>query len=797
MFKKYLILALAFAAALSMVLPLRAYASPGAPSGTDPYELIVDTIPGGGPVTLDPASCYDTASAELIFNIYETLIFFDGERYDVFRARLAEQAWIVSPGATVEGVTITAPSYTNYSIVFKVRSGIKFQTYCRQGDLTPYPSWSEYTLTAEDVEYSFERWMVHDYIGGPQWMIYEPLLDCYAADTEHAADFGKKIDDAVQRQGDYVWINIANPGLVAKTPSSTFVIPMFNPDGSMRGTFWDDVAVKPLGYPLRILLQVLSQSWASIISKQWIINYVIPNGPDMNPDVPDTQVDWDGNWGDYTGWVDYCGWEYSPIDKIPQGAAHPGVACGTGPYILDRYDPTTEWSVVWNPNYWGGWPAQTPSPPYPPMTSSGIKPAGYVKRLTVRQRATEVRIAELQSGACDFAAIPRARAPALHVDNNRNGPTLPGIRLNYPIPALQNDAIFFTFDIEPRPDNKYGKINDYNVLSEDGIPRNFFSDIHVRKAFIYLINFTMVIYDQLLGEAYQPHTFAVDGLPYVNLAQARYGPNPDLLKAKQEFDQAFGGNLKNVGFTIKITYNSGNTIREAVCENLASLIVNNIGNVYYGGKFHAEAMPVAWTDYIPDMDLHFLPCFGIGWLADYADIHNFAFPYMHSEGAFAAAQRYSNPTVDNLIAQGARAPDGPVRQNIYYQLEAIYYDDAPSVTLFVPVGRGYMRTWVQGHYYNPLYPGIYAYDHWKWEYMRGNVNYDNKVSMDDIVAILDAFGSYAGKMGMPVFHTRWNFHCDVDGNPFDTWRDRKIDMYDISAALDNFGKTEQPWTPPP
>jgi hypothetical protein len=69
--------------------------------------------------------------------------------------------------------------------------------------------------------------------------------------------------------------------------------------------------------------------------------------------------------------------------------------------------------------------------------------------------------------------------------------------------------------------------------------------------------------------------------------------------------------------------------------------------------------------------------------------------------------------------------------------------------------------------------------------------------MDDIVAILDAFGSYAGKMGMPVFHTRWNFHCDVDGNPFDTWRDRKIDMYDISAALDNFGKTEQPWTPPP
>jgi len=794
MFKKSLIVMLAFVIAFAFVAPLRAYGSPANPP-PNPYELIVDTIPGGGPVTLDPASCYDTASAELIFNIYETLIFFDGERYDVFRARLATQAWIVSPGATVEGVTITAPPYTNYSIVFKIRQGIKFQTWCRS-DLSPIPTWAEYTLTAEDVEYTFERWMVHDYIGGPQWMIFEPLLDCFGADTEHPVEFGQKIDAAVQRSGDLVWLNIANPGLTPKTPSQTFVIPMFEADGSMRGTFWSDVATKPLGYPLRILLQVIAQSWASIISKQWILNYVIPNGPDMNEDVPGDQVDWDGNWGDYTGWVAYCGWEYSPIDKIPQGAAHPGVACGTGPFILDRYDPTTEWSVVRNPDYWGGWPAQTPSPPYPPITSSGIKPAGYVNRLTVRQRATATRIAELRDGLCDFAAIPRAYAPQLHVDNNRNGPTLPGIRLNYPIPALQVDSFHFTFDIEPRPDNKYGKINDYNVLSEDGIPRNFFSDIHVRKAFVHLLNFTLVIMDQLLGEAYQPHTCAPDGLPYVNLAQARYGPTPDFTKAKQEFDQAFGGNLKNVGFTIKITYNSGNTIRQAYCENLASLI-NKLGQDYYGGKFHAEAMPVAWSEYIPDMDLHFLPCFGIGWLADYADIHNFMHPYLHSEGAFAHAQRYHNAEADELIAQGARAPDGPARQAIYYRLQEIYYNDVPSVAIFVPVGRGYMRIWVQGHYYNPLYPGLYAYDHWKWEYLRGNVNYDNKVSMDDIVAILDAYGSYAGKLGMPVFHPRWNFHCDVDGNPYDTWRDRKIDMYDVTAALDNFGKSDQTWVPPP
>ena len=39
----------------------------------------------GGPDTLDPALSYDTASGEVVQNVYETLVFYDGEATDEIR----------------------------------------------------------------------------------------------------------------------------------------------------------------------------------------------------------------------------------------------------------------------------------------------------------------------------------------------------------------------------------------------------------------------------------------------------------------------------------------------------------------------------------------------------------------------------------------------------------------------------------------------------------------------------------------------------------------------------------------
>lgn len=102
-----------------------------------------------------------------------------------------------------------------------------------------------------------------------------------------------------------------------------------------------------------------------------------------------------------------------------------------------------------------------------------------------------------------------------------------------------------------------------------------------------------------------------------------------------------------------------------------------------------------------------------------------------------------------------------------------------------------------GHYYNPLYPGLYAYNHWKWNYLKGDVNYDAKVDMGDITTMNKAFGSYACIGNMPVFSEKWNFNCDVDDSPWYRWRSREIDMGDLINALANYGMSSSQWQPPP
>jgi hypothetical protein len=189
-----------------------------------------------------------------------------------------------------------------------------------------------------------------------------------------------------------------------------------------------------------------------------------------------------------------------------------------------------------------------------------------------------------------------------------------------------------------------------------------------------------------------------------------------------------------------------------------------------------------------------LPTFGVGWLADYADIHDYAFAYLDSSGSLAEAQRYSNPTADALLNQAIRLPDGPARQAVYSQCQAIYFADAVSYPILATIGRGYMRDWVCGHYYNPLYPGIYAYNHWKWNYLKGDVNCDAKVDLGDVTTMLKAYGSW--RYGTTV-HPRWNFYCDILDSPALGWCDSKIDKGDFLSALPNMGQTSSQWTPPP
>lgn len=207
-----------------------AYAAP--PLIKRPMDLYEATIVGASIESVDPAWAYDTASGELIQNVYDTLLVFDGEHVDRFLPSAAVN-WTSFP------INETGPEEQqwNYRYVFQIRTSIVFQS--------PY----NYSLTPDDVEYSFEREMVQDTNSGPQWMLYEPLLNNAGGaaalgngnlnDPLNVQYVGRLIDHAVESNATHVWFNLMCPG-----------------------------AYSPF-------LKILCQTWGSILSKQWIVNQVI------------------------------------------------------------------------------------------------------------------------------------------------------------------------------------------------------------------------------------------------------------------------------------------------------------------------------------------------------------------------------------------------------------------------------------------------------------------------------------------------------------------------------------------
>jgi ABC-type transport system substrate-binding protein len=157
--------------------------------------------------------------------------------------------------------------------------------------------------------------------------------------------------------------------------------------------------------------------------------------------------------------------------------------------------------------------------------------------------------------------------------------------------------------------------------------------------------------------------------------------------------------------------------------------------------------------------------------------------------------------MDALIDDGIRIPDGPARAAIYTQIQQLAIADCPNVPTASVVGRHFERTWVCGWYYNPIYPGVYAANLWKWYYtphaqldavtnatanlLPYDVNYDGKVNMFDIGAAAASFGAIYG----PPISPRWSFRCDFNN-------DRKLDMRDIGGVAKNFGKVSALWAPP-
>jgi ABC-type transport system substrate-binding protein len=191
----------------------------------DPTSFTDATI--GDLDTLDPALSYDTSSGEVIQNIYETLVFYDGEATDKFVPQLAE-SWTTSDDGTVW--------------TFNIRQGVKFH---EGGDLTP-----------SDVAYSYWRGLLQGGYSSPQWLLAEPFFGVGMDDITMLVDEGASADDREALMAN-------DPAkLVAACETVKAAIVADDAAGTVTMT---------LAQPWGPFLATIANGWGSVMDMEWVV----------------------------------------------------------------------------------------------------------------------------------------------------------------------------------------------------------------------------------------------------------------------------------------------------------------------------------------------------------------------------------------------------------------------------------------------------------------------------------------------------------------------------------------------
>ena len=349
---------------------------------------------------------------------------------------------------------------------------------------------------------------------------------------------------------------------------------------------------------------------------------------------------------------------------------------GTGPFKLVRWDISgRRLQLAANEEYYEGAPR--------------LK---NIHMMTVTEPST-LRLL-LEGGDADIAEIPPQYAEQLKGN--------PNIVVYDNLPRLRTDpVIFFTLNVNANgnPDIGSGK------LDGNGIPPNFFSDPDVRKGFEYAFDYDAFLKEGLSGRGARAYGPAPEGLVFYDKEDPHY--DFDLKKAEEHFKKAWGGKVWDKGFALTITYNTGGFPRQMAAE----MLKRNIESL--NPKFKVDVRGVMWASFLEKTAARQMPVWVRGWVADYADPHNFYFNFMHSDGRYSQAQGYQNPRADELISKAVAETDKDKRAEYYKKLHKIAYEDAMQIYTVHPSGLWAMRSRVKGFYDNPVFMGLYFYPMYK------------------------------------------------------------------------------------
>jgi peptide/nickel transport system substrate-binding protein len=534
--------------------------------------------------------------------------------------------------------------------VFKIREGVQFSN----GN----------DLTASDFAYSFHRGLLQSDPNGPQWLLLEPILGL-------GHDITENIDEGAY-EGD-------REALIAGAKSEDLVAVCEQVKAAIVADDAAGTLTFNLDQPWGPFLATLAQTWGAALDQDWSIE----NGA------------WDNDCNTWQNW-------YAPGAENDELST---IIMGTGPYILERWVPDEEYVLVANPNYW--------RQPGDEMWPGGPSGTARIETIIVKNVSEwGTRFAMLRAGDAESVAVLAANRPQVdafvgEICDFRTDECQPTDTPDAPLrkwgglPSTSRTDMFLNFGVstDEQGNNPYigsGK------LDGNGIPPDFFADIHVRRAFNYCFNYETFIKDAQNGEGVRNNGVIILDMLGYNPDQEMY--MFDRAKCGEELALAHGGVLPDTGFRLQIAFNTGNTTRQTA----AAILQSNLAAV--NPKYQVDIVGLPWPTFLRSFRARQLPVSISGWVEDIHDPHNWVQPYL--VGTFAGRQNLPaemKAEFQALIDAGVAATDPAEREAIYFEIGRLRYEYAPNIVLSQLTDVRYEQRWVQDWYFNPAQFGPYYY----------------------------------------------------------------------------------------
>jgi peptide/nickel transport system substrate-binding protein len=601
-------------------------------------------------VDLDPTTAVDPASIEIIQNTYETLIFYRRDSVTDFVPQLAEQV----PSLENGGISADGRTYT-----FKIRSGVKFH--------------SGAALTPADVAYTFQRNLLIGSLGAPQALLFEAVL---------GATLNNDVTDLINPTG----ILLDNPQKLAGVDPAVLQNVCTRVQNAVSADAAAGRVTFKLAHPWGPFLAITAAYFSSIQNRQWAAN----NGG------------WDGDCAD---WQKYYAQTADQVSQTKLGRSENG----SGPYALSQWTPGKSIVLKAAGDYWRTSPAWDGGP-------SG---APALKTIDIQiSKAFSPRLAALKSGAADtlgFFSVPLPnQVDALTGQvcdlNGSCALTQTGanaLRAYTDLPASPRLDAFFNFDIDNYQGNS---LLGSGRLDGSGIPVNFFTDVHIRRAFSYCFDWQAYIQQALAGQGVQAAQVMLPGELGASSGASSAYYSFDAQKCAQEFKasvwrSADGKNLWDTGFQMGLMNNPTNPASQVFDQILSK----NVAAV--NPKFVIQVSNPLWEDYRNALHDKRLPITLATSREVVPDAHYWVFQF--TAGGLANGISQMPPGMKDqfasLVSRAVAATSPAVREQLYQQFDQLYFENAPAILLAIGQERRYEQRWVKGYYFNPMLADLYFY----------------------------------------------------------------------------------------